>query len=196
MSIEGNIAQRPRQGEPGDVHVLGLLGSERSDSLNLRLLRSAGSVEASFELTIFKSAAGEPIPPFNPDADFPDGVARLREAVEEADAVLLATPEYNGSLPGGLKNAIDWVSTPAGEGPIRGKPTAVIGADRGEVGCDWAHADARKVLETAGARVIRDGLSVCDAENAFDDAGHLVEPTQALRLEQVVEELVEESRGP
>ena len=92
---------------------------------------------------------------------------RLRDAIAEADAVLIATPEYNSSLPGQLKNALDWASRPFPENALRNKPVAVIGASTGMFGAVWAQAEARKVLAATGARVVDVELPVPDAEAAF-----------------------------
>ena len=78
----------------------------------------------------------------------------LRAAVREADAVLIATPEYNHSIPGVLKNALDWVSRPAGESSLMGKPAAAVGASTGMFGAVWAQAETRKVLGALGGRVV------------------------------------------
>lgn len=184
-------------GEPDEVRILAIPGSVRSDSINLRLLKAAARVADREPARIVDVQADVAwLPPFVPDGEYPESVERLRESVAGADAVLVATPEYNGSIPGGLKNAIDWVAAPPGHGPIRGKPVAVIGADRSEVGSDWAHADARKVFEAAGARVVREGLDLRSADEAFGPGDELVEPEQAEQLERVIDELVEESRSP
>ena len=181
----------------GPIKIVGIPGSVRSDSLNRALLQSAAEIVApDAELAVFEPAELATIPPFEPGAEPPPPADQLRAEVDDADAVLVATPEYNGSIPGGLKNAIDWLAAPAREGPIRGKPAAVVGVDRGEVGCDWAHADARKVLEMAGARVIADGLSVEGAAPALDGDGGLLDDEQRRALQQVVDELVEEGRAP
>src|SRR6185437_11248801 len=96
------------------------------------------------------------IPPYDEDDDVdngPEAVARLRAAVAEADAVFFSTPEYNHSIPGALKNAIDWVSRPLATNPLRNKPVAVIGASTGAFGAVWAQAELRKVLAALGAAV-------------------------------------------
>jgi chromate reductase, NAD(P)H dehydrogenase (quinone) len=98
-------------------------------------------------------------------------VLALREAIAAADAVLIATPEYNGTLPGQLKNALDWVSRPVGTSPLRGKPVAVIGASTGMFGAVWAQADARKVLGLIGARVLDRELPVAQAHETLRDDG-------------------------
>ena len=97
----------------------------------------------------------------------PEAVQRLREAIAEADAVLIATPEYNSSLPGQLKNALDWASRPFPDNALRNKPVAVIGASTGMFGAVWAQAEARKVLGATGARVVDVELPVPHAEAAF-----------------------------
>jgi chromate reductase len=188
----------PTQRRPGhSVRILGIPGSVREESLNAALLRFAGELlPPDAELGVIEGPELASLPGFDPSLPSPEPVERLRRAVAEADALLLATPEYNGSIPGALKNAIDWAASPPREGPIRGKPAAVVGADRGEIGADWAHADARKVLESAGARVVREGLSIRYSEAAFDSSDRLVRPGDAERLGAVVEELVSEAELP
>lgn len=180
--------------------ILGLPGSVRADSLNVRLLRAAAAAVAESELEaglrIYMQTDLESLGAFRPGEGYPEPVVQLRSAVDEADGLLIATPEYIGSLPGCLKNAIDWLSVPPDASPIRGKPVAVIGADRGEIGCDWAHADARKVLESAGARVIRDGLSLTRAAEAFGEGDVLRAGEIAEQLTAVIGELLEECCTP
>jgi NAD(P)H-dependent FMN reductase len=96
---------------------------------------------------------------YNEDIDQPGVVAaadRLRAEVQSADALLLVTPEYNGTMSAALKNAIDWISRPFGGGVITGKPVAVIGTSHGQHGGVWAHDDARKTARIAGANVLDD----------------------------------------
>ena len=97
----------------------------------------------------------------------PRAVAELRQAIADADGLLFATPEYNSSIPGVLKNAIDWVSRPRAETPLQGKPAAVIGASTGSFGAVWAQAELRKVLGSTGARVVDLDLPVARAHEAF-----------------------------
>jgi chromate reductase len=103
--------------------------------------------------------------------------------------VLVATPEYNHSLPGHFKNALDWVSRPISESPLRSKPTAVVGASTGLFGAVWAQAEARKVLAALGARVIDRELPVGQADDAFDGDG-LADPELALACRDILAELV------
>ena len=110
------------------------------------------------------------MPPYDEDDDVepaPAAVADLRDAIAGADAILVATPEYNHSLPGQLKNALDWASRPFPGNALRNKPVAVIGASTGMFGAVWAQAEARKVLGATGARVVDVELPVPHAEAAF-----------------------------
>src|SRR6185437_4502134 len=137
------------------MRILALSGSLRRDSLNTRLLRAAQELGGpGVEFLSYESLAA--IPPFTQDLEHrqPAEVHELRQRIESADAVLIATPEYNGSIPGQLKNALDWVSRPLADSPFRGKPAAVIGASTSTYGAMWAQAELRKVLGLMGARVL------------------------------------------
>jgi chromate reductase, NAD(P)H dehydrogenase (quinone) len=178
------------------MKVLGISGSLRRDSHNTTLLRRAAELlPPSAQLWLYDGL--ETIPPYDADHDDPaipiDGVERLREAVADADAILIATPEYNGSIPGVLKNAIDWISRPAGQSVLRYKPVAVIGASTGQFGCVWAQAELRKVLGIIGARVLDRDLPVARADSAFDDAGRMLDPHLEAQLGEIVTELVYEA---
>jgi chromate reductase len=123
----------------------------------------------------------------------PDSVHRLRTDWAAADAILFATPEYNGSIPGGLKNAVDWASRPRGEAALMNKTVAVVGASTGQFGAMWAQADLRKALGVAGARVVGDELPVTRAHERFDREGRLLDEELAGRLELLLETLVREA---
>jgi chromate reductase len=171
------------------VLVLGISGSLRRDSHNTRLLRAAGEIiEArGLEFEVFDGLKA--IPPYDEDDDVGEGpgaVARLREAIGGADALVFATPEYNSSIPGVLKNAIDWASRPAGKGALRNKPVIVIGASTGMFGAVWAQAELRKVLAATGARVAEAELAVGHAHEHLDPFGHPVEPAQREALADAV----------
>jgi chromate reductase len=172
------------------MKVLGLSGSLRADSHNSRLLRVAADLlPPGAELIVFDGLKA--IPPYDQD-DEPAGhqaVDALRAAIVDADAVLVATPEYNHSLPGHFKNALDWVSRPMTESPLRSKSTAVVGASTGLFGAVWAQAEARKVLAALGARVIDRELPVGLADDAFDGDG-LADPELALAYRDILAELV------
>ena len=174
------------------MRVLGISGSLRRDSLNSALLRTAAErLPAGAELVTFERLAE--IPPFSEDAEagpVPDPVRELREAIRAADAVLIATPEYNHSLPGQLKNALDWASRPAGQSALNGKPAAAIGASKSMFGAVWAQAELRKVLAAMGGRVIEAELPVAQAHQML--AGDRLElaPQQSEQLEEIRAELI------
>ena len=174
------------------MRVLGLSGSLRRDSHNRALLRAAAAtLPPRVELVTWDRLAE--LPAYDEDLDAapaPEPVRALREAIADADAVLIATPEYNASLPGALKNALDWASRPYATNPRRGKPAAVIGASTGLFGAVWAQADTRKVLQRIGARVVERELPVGQADEAFDASGRLRDPDAGAALEAVVDELL------
>jgi chromate reductase, NAD(P)H dehydrogenase (quinone) len=177
------------------VRVLGISGSLRRDSHNTLLLRAAGQLveEHGADFEVFDGLRA--IPPYDEDDDAGDGpaaVARFRQAIAGADALLFATPEYNSSIPGVLKNAIDWASRPPARSPLRNKPVAVIGASTGMFGAVWAQAELRKVLGASGARVTEVELAVGHAHEHLDPAGQLVDPTQEEALRDSVRVLLGE----
>jgi chromate reductase len=176
------------------MRVLGISGSLRADSHNTRLLRAAAEqLPSGTELVIYDAAALKAIPPYDEDDehDPTDAVRTLRETIAQADAVLFSTPEYNGSIPGQLKNALDWVSRPVATNVLRGKPVAVVGASTGLFGAVWAQAELRKVLQTIGATVVDRELPLVQADERFDDEGRLVEPEMREQLAEHVAALVD-----
>jgi chromate reductase len=177
--------------------VLGISGSLRRDSHNTKLLHAAGqSAEAqAVEFAVFDGLKA--VPPYDEDDDRepqPAAVKRLKAAIAEADAVLFATPEYNSSIPGQLKNAIDWVSRPLATSPLRNKPVAVIGTSTGMFGAVWAQAELRKVLGATGARVIGDEVMCALAHERFDAEGRLEDDEVRQGLEGLLASLVGEAR--
>jgi chromate reductase, NAD(P)H dehydrogenase (quinone) len=170
------------------LRILGISGSLRRGSHNTSLLRAAAELlPPGVELEVYDGLRD--LPPYDPDYDVDQAepsVARLREAITGADGVLIATPEYNGSIPGLLKNALDWASRPFPGNAFRGKPVAVVGASTGLFGAVWAQAETRKVLGIIGADVIDHEVPVGQAEAAFADDGQLVEPEQRELLEELV----------
>jgi chromate reductase, NAD(P)H dehydrogenase (quinone) len=174
------------------MRVLGISGSLRRDSHNGALLRAAAErLPAGAELTVYERL-GE-IPPYDEDAELegvPEPVTDLREAIRAADAVLIATPEYNHSVPGQLKNALDWASRPAGQSALNGKPAAAIGASTGMFGAVWAQAELRKVLGAMGGRVLEAELPVGHAGELHHGERLDLSPEQAERLEEILAELV------
>jgi chromate reductase, NAD(P)H dehydrogenase (quinone) len=177
------------------MRVLGIAGSLRRDSYNHALLREAAErLPAGAELVEFERLAE--IPPYDADLEAeatPAAVAELRSAMREADAVLVVTPEYNHSIPGALKNALDWASRPAGQSALTGTPAAVIGASTGMFGAVWAQAETRKVLGALGGRVVEAELPVARAQDLYRD-GHLeLSPEQSRRLEEILATLAAEA---
>ena len=153
------------------MKILGISGSLRHDSYNTMLLRNV-----PLELELWDGL--KEIPPYDEDDDVepaPPAVAQMRAAVAGADAIVFATPEYNASVPGQLKNAIDWLSRPRVGAALQNKPVAVIGASTGAFGAVWAQAELRKVLATAGARVVDAEVAVGHAHERFDADGELLD---------------------
>jgi len=153
--------------------VLAISGSLRRDSNNTRLLRSlAQEAEGDVEVRLWDGLKA--IPPYDADDDgleAPEAVEAFRQAVREADAVLIATPEYNSSIPGALKNALDWASRPLATNAFRNKPVAVIASSAGMFGAVWAAAELRKVLGAMGARVTEAELAVGHAHEKVTEDG-------------------------
>jgi chromate reductase, NAD(P)H dehydrogenase (quinone) len=174
------------------MHILAISGSLRQGSHNTALLRAAANLLPPGVTVTFYDHLEE-IPAFNEDrvAERPEAVARLWDAIAEVDGVLISTPEYNSSIPGVLKNALDWLSRPLIESPLRNKPAAVIGASTSMFGAVWSQAETRKVLGAIGARVLDRELPVPSAEEQFDEAGKLVEKELEQELESIVHALVE-----
>jgi chromate reductase, NAD(P)H dehydrogenase (quinone) len=178
------------------MKILGISGSLRGDSHNRRLLRAAADLlPAGVEFELWDGL--KDVPPYDEDDDVspaPAAVARLRAAIAGADALLIATPEYNSSIPGQLKNAVDWASRPLATNVLRNKPAAVIGASTSMFGAVWAQAELRKVLAATGARVIDAELPVAQAHERFDAGGGLTDGRARARLEEILELLVAEAR--
>ena len=177
------------------MKILGIAGSLRRDSYNAKLLRAAEELlPAVAELEVWDGLKS--VPPYDEDDDVepaPAPVAELRAAIAGADAVLFATPEYNSSIPGQLKNALDWVSRPLISNPLRNKPVAVIGASTGAFGAVWSQAELRKVLGATGARVVDVEVAVGHAPTRFDEVGRLVDEDVRLQLQETVDTLLAET---
>lgn len=153
------------------MKILAISGSLRSESHNTALLRAAAE-EAPVGVEIELWDGLKEIPPYDADDDLVPGPATVeafRDAVRQADAVLIATPEYNSSVPGALKNALDWASRPLATNAFRNKPVAVIGSSTGAFGAVWAQAEARKVLAAMGARVAEVELAVGHAHERLEE---------------------------
>ena len=178
------------------MKVLGVSGSLRRGSYNRRLLLEASELlpeDVEFELWEGLKA----VPPYDEDDDgdaAPVAVTRLRAALAAADAVLFSTPEYNSSVPGPLKNALDWASRPYATNVLRNKPVAVVGASTGAFGAIWAQAELRKILASIGARVIEGDVALGHAPERFDRDGRLVDDDVRRQLGEVVQALLSEAR--
>jgi chromate reductase, NAD(P)H dehydrogenase (quinone) len=177
------------------MRMLGLSGSLRRESYNTKLLRAAEELlPADAELELYEELKA--VPPYDEDDDVepaPPAVADLRAAIAQADAILIATPEYNSSIPGQLKNAIDWISRPLARNPLRNKPVAVVGASAGAFGAVWSQAELRKVLAATGARVVDAEVAVGHAPTKFDEQGGLLDEAIREQLAEVVGLLVAET---
>ncbi|MGD9960865.1 NADPH-dependent FMN reductase [Nocardioides sp.] len=141
-----------------DTRVLILVGSLRADSFNRRLAEAVQAQAPAGVSVDIATGLGE-VPFYNEDIDgesAPVAVTNLRDQVAAADRVLVVTPEYNGTMPAVLNNALDWASRPFGAGSIMGKPLAVVGASVGQYGGKWAHDDTRRSATVAGASVVED----------------------------------------
>ena len=177
------------------MRLLAISGSLRSGSYNTALLRAAAAdIPPEVEFVVWSGLAD--IPAYDEDIDTtppPLPVAALRAEIERADAVLISTPEYNASVPGALKNALDWVSRPYATNVLRNKRVAVIGASTGLFGALAAQAELRKVLKAMGASVLEGAFPVPVAHTAFTAEGRLREPELALALLRTLDELLEQT---
>ena len=174
------------------MRILGIAGSLRRGSHNRRLLRAARTMlPPGADLVEWDGLADLPLYNEDLEATPPAAVERLRAEVESADALLIATPEYNASMPGSLKNAFDWTSRPFPDNVLRDKPVAVIGASTGLFGAVWAQADVRKVLKASGADALDSELGVGMADSAFDAQDGLADPDLRARLADILSALAE-----
>jgi chromate reductase len=175
------------------MRVLAFAGSYRGGSLNRRLLAAAVEslrARAEIDLLDLRELA---MPIYDGDLEardgLPEGARRLRERIAAADALLIATPEYNNSIPGGLKNAVDWASRPPDQ-PFRGKPVLLLSASPGQFGGVRAVLALRQVLTALMAIVIPNTVSVSHADQAFDEAGQLKDARQRAGVERAGAELL------
>ncbi len=172
------------------MRILGIPGSLRSGSHSRELLRIAADLAPPpAELELWEGLRA--VPPFDADdEDTPAAVVvALRQSVSAADAVLISTPEYNGSIPGQLKNALDWASRPVATNPFRNKPVAVVSASTGSFGGVWAQAELKKVLGLMGARVVPTELAVPKAHERLNEPDDELLDGVATALAALVAEL-------
>lgn len=175
------------------TNILTLLGSLRAASVNRQLAElAAESAPDGVTLTIYEGL--DQLPFYNEDLDTPTppaAVAALRAAAAKADAALVVTPEYNGTIPGVLKNAIDWLSRPWGASDLKDKPVAVIGSAAGRFGGVWAHDETRKSLGIAGPRVV-ESIQLSVPLRAFDGKHPREHADTAAAVREVVSQLAAE----
>jgi chromate reductase len=179
------------------MKILAVSGSLRAGSYNTSLLRAAAEAAPDgVDVELFDPAAIADLPLYDQDLDggeVPAAVEYLREEWGSADAILFATPEYNGSVPGGLKNAIDWASRPRLEAALTNRTVAIVSSSTGQFGGMWAQADLRKILGIAGARVVGDELPVTRVQERFDAAGRLTDAELFERLRLLLETVAAEA---
>jgi chromate reductase, NAD(P)H dehydrogenase (quinone) len=177
------------------IKVLGFAGSLRQGSYNKALLRSAADlVSDDMQLEIFDL---EGIPPFNQDIEqnMPDKVKEFKTKIREADAILIATPEYNFSVPGILKNSIDWASRPYGDNPFDGKPVAIMSASPGMLGGANAQFHLRQTCVFLNMYPINKPLVIVTfAQDKFDANGKLLDNNTKKFLGQLLENLAKWTR--
>ena len=154
------------------MRILALSGSLREGSHNTDLLRGAAAAAPDgVDLELYHGL--KEIPPYDADDDVPGerplAVERFKAALAGADGILISTPEYNSSIPGVLKNALDWASRPLVESPVRNKPVAVLSSSTGMFGGVWAAAETRKVIGALGARTLEDTVAVAKADVRLAD---------------------------
>ena len=174
------------------MKILAMCGSLRRDSYNRIVLDNVEKLlPEGVELEVYEGL--EELPAYNEDIDVhprPEPVERLRAAISDADGLLIATPEYNGSIPGQLKNAIDWASRPFPDNCLRFTPAAVVGASRSPFGAVSAQAELRKVLGICGARVVDREVPIGRADEQFDADGRLLDDDICRQLAVVSDELL------
>jgi len=183
-------------GAKGRVRALGIAGSLREGSYNRALLRAARDLAPdALEVMIFENETLKRIPLYNEDVRAqgdPDPVKALKEGIREADGLVIATPEYNHSVSGVLKNALDWASRPPDETPLHGKPVAIMGASTGSWGTVRAQMHLRQFFVDHDMPAVREPeVLVRDADEKFDEEGNLTHDVTRYFVRQLMEALVE-----
>ena len=164
------------------VSLVGVCGSTRKMSLNRALLRAIGdTLPEGATLTILEAPLELPI--FNSDLPDPAAVTQLKESLRAADGILFGVPEYNYSIPGGLKNALDWLSRPPALSPLRGKPIGMVGAASGMSGTIRAQTHLRNMLVYSDSPVMaQPEVTIPRAQDRFDADGRLHDESTRLLL--------------
>lgn len=177
--------------------ILAITGSLRASSINALLVRAAAELTPA-GVTVQSYRGLRDLPHYDADLDTatpPDAVADLRARIAGADGLLVATPEYNHAIPGVLKNALDWASTPSRASVLAGKPTAVMGASPSPFGTIRAQMNLRQVLASTGSAVVpKPEVAVFSAHDSFDDQGRLVDEGAAVRLSGLMAALTADIR--
>jgi chromate reductase, NAD(P)H dehydrogenase (quinone) len=182
------------------MNILAISGSLRGGSFNTSLLQAlAAHVTGEHEWTLLEPSLIKGLPHFDeddePEHEGHEGLARMRQLVADADVVVISTPEYNGSVPGSLKNLLDWASRPFDRNPFRNKRVSVLSASDGQFGAVWANNDLRKVLGTLGARVMERQVAIPMAHMQFDAEGQLRSEGMRSQLEQLAGDIVTSIAG-
>ena len=173
------------------IHILGFAGSLRKQSYNRAILAAAlEAIPDDASLEVFDL---EGIPPFNQDLELqpPDKVKQFKARIRAADAILIATPEYNYSIPGVLKNAIDWASRPYGDNAFNGKPVAVMGASIGTLGTARAQYDLRRSFVFLNMLPLNQPeVMIPFAQDKIDNKGRVTEKKTRDRIRELLESLI------
>lgn len=182
------------------MHALGIAGSLRAGSYNRALLRAAQDLAPDgMEIEIFENATLKRIPLYNEDVRAqgdPEPVPALKDAIQEADALVIATPEYNHSISGVLKNALDWASRPPDDTPLRGLPVAIMGTSTGSWGTVRAQMHLRQVcVYNEMLAVNRPQVLVARAAEKFDEQGRLTHDVTRRFVRQLMEALLDWTRS-
>lgn len=177
------------------IHIVGFCGSLRKDSYNLKLLKAAGELLPSHAK--FTIADISQLPHYNQDleANLPKPVVDLIDLAKSADAIVIATPEFNYSIPGVLKTALDWLSRQYADWPLKGKPAAIMGATPGTLGTVRAQMQLRQILLALDTRTVtRPEVYVGQVKSKFDENGNLIDETTRDFVKQLMDNLVQEIR--
>lgn len=177
------------------IHILGIAGSLRRESYNKSALRAATQlVPEGASIDIFEI---DGFPGFNQDDEQnpPEKVVEFKKRIREADAILFATPEYNYSVPGVLKNAIDWASRPYGDSAWSGKPAAILGASVGSIATARAQYHLRQVFVFLNIYAVNQPeVMIGAAHEKFDAEGNLTDETTKRLIRQLLQKLVDDAR--
>ncbi len=177
------------------VEIVGIAGSLRSASWARSLLRAAANLQSvNVRVTVWEGL--EAVPLFNQDAEdpVPAGVAEMRQLIENSDALLIATPEYNQAIPGVLKNALDWASRPYGASVLTDKPVAVVGTSPLPSGAASALSDVQEVLSVLRAEVVEADLAIGQVHTRIDAEGTISDPELAVRLAELLVKLAQSAK--